>query len=98
MISQSFLVTGAAGFIASKICEQLLAQGHHVIGVDNLSRASDPSLKSLRLRPIANNRRFTFLELDVTDWPRLNKALLHVQRDRRLAAVLHLAARAGVRE
>ena len=38
----TYLVTGAAGFIASKVCEFLLADGHQVVGIDNLNDAYDP--------------------------------------------------------
>jgi nucleoside-diphosphate-sugar epimerase len=45
----TYLVTGAAGFIASKVCEQLLAAGHTVVGVDNLNDYYDVRLKDWRL-------------------------------------------------
>ncbi len=44
-----YLVTGAAGFIASRVAEQLLAQGHSVVGVDNLNDYYDVRLKDYRL-------------------------------------------------
>jgi UDP-glucuronate 4-epimerase len=44
-----YLVTGAAGFIASKVCEFLLANGHTVVGVDNLNDYYDVRLKDWRL-------------------------------------------------
>jgi nucleoside-diphosphate-sugar epimerase len=44
-----YLVTGAAGFIAAKVCEQLLADGHTVVGVDNLNDYYDVRLKDYRL-------------------------------------------------
>lgn len=44
-----YLVTGAAGFIASKVCEQLLEAGHTVVGVDNLNDYYDVRLKDYRL-------------------------------------------------
>lgn len=44
-----YLVTGAAGFIASHVCTQLLAEGHTVVGVDNLNDYYDPRLKDYRL-------------------------------------------------
>ncbi|MBI2511133.1 MAG: NAD-dependent epimerase/dehydratase family protein [Opitutae bacterium] len=44
-----YLVTGAAGFIASRVCELLLAEGHTVVGVDNLNPYYDPRLKDYRL-------------------------------------------------
>ena len=45
----TYLVTGAAGFIASKVCELLLADGHTVVGVDNLNDCYDVRLKDYRL-------------------------------------------------
>ncbi|MBX3739297.1 MAG: NAD-dependent epimerase/dehydratase family protein [Candidatus Didemnitutus sp.] len=45
----TYLVTGAAGFIASKVCEFLLAEGHTVVGVDNLNDYYDVRLKDYRL-------------------------------------------------
>ncbi|HVS54011.1 MAG TPA: NAD-dependent epimerase/dehydratase family protein [Opitutaceae bacterium] len=45
----TYLVTGAAGFIASKVCEQLLAAGHTVVGIDNLNDYYDVRLKDWRL-------------------------------------------------
>jgi len=44
-----YLVTGAAGFIASKVCEMLLAEGHTVVGVDNMNDYYDVRLKDYRL-------------------------------------------------
>ncbi|OUT56935.1 MAG: hypothetical protein CBB71_17110, partial [Rhodopirellula sp. TMED11] len=37
--AKRYLVTGAAGFIASQVCQQLLDQGHQVVGIDNLNDA-----------------------------------------------------------
>ena len=45
----TYLVTGAAGFIASKVCEMLLADGHTVVGIDNLNDYYDVRLKDYRL-------------------------------------------------
>jgi UDP-glucuronate 4-epimerase len=45
----NYLVTGAAGFIASKVCEFLLADGHTVVGIDNLNSYYDVRLKDYRL-------------------------------------------------
>jgi nucleoside-diphosphate-sugar epimerase len=59
----TYLVTGAAGFIASQVCDQLLAAGHTVVGVDNLNDYYDVRLKDYRLsqllgpaaRPLGDN-------------------------------------------
>jgi len=45
----TYLVTGAAGFIASRVCELLLVDGHTVVGVDNLNAYYDVRLKDWRL-------------------------------------------------
>lgn len=51
----TYLVTGAAGFIASKVCEQLLEAGHTVVGVDNLNDYYDVRLKTYRLGRLQAN-------------------------------------------
>ena len=45
----TYLLTGVAGFIASKVAEFLLADGHAVVGIDNLNDAYDVRLKHWRL-------------------------------------------------
>ncbi len=45
-----YLVTGAAGFIASRVAELLLDGGHSVVGIDNLNDAYDVRMKEYRLR------------------------------------------------
>ena len=55
------LVTGAAGFLGSHLCDALLSRGHRVIGVDNLSTGSRDNL-----RQWASESRHIFLEADVT--------------------------------
>ena len=48
-MEQTFLVTGAAGFIGYHLSVQLLKEGHQVIGVDNLNDYYDVKLKEDRL-------------------------------------------------
>jgi dTDP-glucose 4,6-dehydratase len=55
------LVSGAAGFIGSHLCDRLLADGHSVVGLDNLITGSRRNLAHL-----AGNRDFQFVEHDVT--------------------------------
>lgn len=90
-----YLVTGAAGFIGSKVCEILLAEGHTVIGIDNLNDAYDVRLKQWRLKQIEATPHFEFHQLDISHRPALAKSPLEFQR---LDAVINLAARAGVRQ
>lgn len=90
---QSYLVTGAAGFIGYHLCDALLAKGHCVLGVDNLSDYYDPRLKHSRLNELRNYPQFLFLRLDLKD----REAVARLFADARFDAVFHLAAQAGVR-
>lgn len=89
----SYLVTGAAGFIGYHLCEALLAKGHCVLGVDNLSEYYDTQLKHDRLNRLRNHSKFLFLRLDLSD----RDAVARLFGDARFDAVFHLAAQAGVR-
>src|SRR6201997_14264 len=61
MMSRNILVTGAAGFLGSHLCDALLAAGNSVIGVDNLSTG-----KLANLSHLERESRFRFLEQDIT--------------------------------
>jgi nucleoside-diphosphate-sugar epimerase len=61
----NYIVTGAAGFIASRVCHQLLQQGHHILALDNLNDAYDVKLKHHRLEPLLKNPNFEFQKLDI---------------------------------
>ena len=89
----NYLVTGCAGFIASKVTELLLSQGHEVTGIDNINDAYDPRLKHWRLDQIKGNAGFTFHRLDICDRDRLKNVF-----NQGFDAVINLAARAGVRQ
>lgn len=93
-----YLVTGCAGFIASQVCQQLMAAGHQVIGVDNLNDAYDQRLKSWRLARLNEQPQFDFRQGDIADFAGLSKLLADLPTSGEpLAAVINLAARAGVR-
>jgi UDP-glucuronate 4-epimerase len=87
------LVTGAAGFIGYHLCEALLKAGVPVLGVDNLCDYYDPALKSSRLELLRRFPDFRFHLLAVED----REALPALFAEARPAAVVHLAAQAGVR-
>lgn len=93
-----YLLTGAAGFIASKVAEFLLAEGHSVAGVDNLNDAYDVRLKHWRLKHLFSRPDFKFHKFDICERVALTD-LFDSQKneDREFDAVIHLAARAGVR-
>ncbi len=92
-----YLVTGAAGFIGWKVCEFLLADGHAVVGVDNLNEAYDPRLKHWRLDQIKDHPNFTFHRLDICDRESL-RDLFEATGGGPKPAVVNLAARAGIRQ
>lgn len=91
----TYLVTGCAGFIASRVTEFLLADGHTVVGVDNLNDAYDVRLKHWRLDQIKNHPNFHFHKLDICDHSALEHSTLDVPC---FDAVINLAARAGIRQ
>lgn len=63
-----YLVTGCAGFIASRVAELLLEDGQLVVGVDNLNDAYDVRLKRWRLEKLlGSDAAFSFVQLDVAD-------------------------------
>lgn len=87
------MVTGAAGFIGFHVAGKLLAEGRNVAGLDNLNTYYDPALKQARLDILRENPRFSFVQTDLADRPSI--AALFAKH--RFAAVVHLAAQAGVR-
>jgi UDP-glucuronate 4-epimerase len=89
----NYLVTGGAGFIGSHLCERLLTQGHTLVAVDNFNDYYDPRLKRRNLEPLLPSREFTLIEADILDFERLQQIFSQHSFD----AVIHLAARAGVR-
>jgi UDP-glucuronate 4-epimerase len=89
----SYLVTGVAGFIGSKVAEFLLKDGHQVHGLDNLNDAYDPRLKDWRLERIRDEENLRFDRIDIVD----HEALAGVWLPESYDAVINLAARAGVR-
>ena len=91
----TYLVTGAAGFIASKVASFLLEDGHTVLGVDNLNEAYDVRLKRWRLTQVQDHPKFTFKPIDITDMGAIRP--LFQQPDPPFDGVINLAAWAGVR-
>jgi dTDP-glucose 4,6-dehydratase len=75
------LITGAAGFLGSHLCDRFIAEGHHVIGMDNFVTGSPDNIAHL-----AGDSRFDFVEHDVTEY---------VDVRGRLDGVLHFASPAS---
>lgn len=92
-----YLVTGAAGFIASRVCRMLLEAGHEVLGVDDLNESYDVRLKHRRLSELYLPG-FSFLHADISKEDEVRRIAAHLRDLGRMPeAVVNLAARAGVR-
>lgn len=87
------LVTGAAGFIGSRLSERLLARGDDVFGFDNMNAYYDPRLKEARLAKLLPHDRFGFAQGSLEDDAALIAAFDKFAPER----VVNLAAQAGVR-
>src|SRR3982751_2827389 len=86
-------LTGAAGFVGSRLAKALLARGDRVVGIDNLNDYYALEHKQRHLADIKDHPRFTFVQADLRDAPRL----LELFQEHRPDAVAHLAAMAAVR-
>lgn len=89
----NILVTGAAGFIGSHVCEHFIKAGNSVIGIDNFDDFYPSKIKQANIAGIINNEKFRFCEADIRD----NKALNNIFSTNNIDGVIHLAAKAGVR-
>ncbi len=87
------LVTGAAGFIASRICEFLLDDGIEVTGIDILNDIYDRRLKEYRLDKLTGREGFHFAKTDITDFEALEKLFTNAKFD----ACINIAGIPGVR-
>jgi UDP-glucuronate 4-epimerase len=89
---ETIVVTGAAGFIGSHLAERLLERGDRVIGVDNFDPFYPRALKEKNLAGARAHPNYRFFEADCTEPAQVMRAL-----EQPVHAIVHLAAKAGVR-
>lgn len=87
------LVTGAAGFIGSHLCENLLKSGARITGLDNFDLYYPRSEKERNLASFINHPEFRLIEADIRDSQVVKSAIATAVPE----VIVHLAARAGVR-
>jgi UDP-glucuronate 4-epimerase len=87
------LVTGAAGFIGNELAIKLCAEGHDVIGIDNINDYYDVQLKHDRLARLEGAQNFTFIKMGVEE----RAAMADLAEQHQFDQILHMAAQAGVR-
>ncbi len=89
----NILITGGAGFIGSNLVDRLLKDGADVVAVDNFDPFYAAARKRANLAEAARSPRFRLFELDIRDGEGVGRLI----REVRPGAIVHLAARAGVR-
>ena len=87
------LVTGAAGFIGSHVCEHFVDCNHSVVGIDNFDNFYSRRFKTLNLKELRLDTRFQLFEADIRDQNFLDS----IFSSNKIDLVIHLAAKAGVR-
>ena len=92
MSHQHIIITGGAGFIGSTLAERLLMQGHRVTAIDNFDDFYEEQLKRENIAPLLERSTFRLIRADIRDYD----ALLAELTDH-YDAIVHLAAKAGVR-
>jgi UDP-glucuronate 4-epimerase len=91
----NILLTGCAGFIGSHTLEKLLKEGHKVVGVDNFDPFYSRAIKDKNLAGVSSEN-FELIEADLANLDTYKK-IEFMNGENSLDAIIHLAAKAGVR-
>jgi UDP-glucuronate 4-epimerase len=92
----NILLTGCAGFIGSHTLEKLISDGHRIVGVDNFDPYYSRSIKNQNLSGVIKSKNFELIEGDLADIKTFQK-IEFMSGDKSFDAIIHLAAKAGVR-
>ena len=95
---KTYIVTGCAGMIGWRVTELLISNGANVLGIDDLNQAYDNRIKIWRLSELKKHPGFEFYESDITQLETLNAILDKQSKAKSFDGLIHLAARAGVRQ
>jgi UDP-glucuronate 4-epimerase len=87
------LVTGAAGFIGSYLCQKLAAEGNQVTAIDNFSDYYEVDLKNLRVKKLLTPLQVKVLNADISEQGAIDKLI----KSSKPEVVINLAAQAGIR-
>lgn len=90
---KNILVTGGAGFIGSHLVEKLLGENNRVAVVDDFNDFYAPAMKRANVAPFLEDEKFKLYEADIFN----AESLKRIFDENRFDAIVHLAARAGVR-
>lgn len=93
-MKKTILVTGGAGFIGSNLIESLLTNDYKVVCVDNFSDFYDPKIKLENIKEFKDNPHFKLYRIDIENKQKLKKIFV----ENKIDLIIHLAARAGVRQ
>ena len=91
-MSKKFLITGAAGFIGSHLCERLISDNQFVVGLDNFDPFYDRKIKESNIKTLKKSDKFKLIEGDIKGTACVDS----ICKDG-IDMIVHLAAKAGVR-
>jgi UDP-glucuronate 4-epimerase len=87
------LVTGAAGFIGSHLCESLIKEQHEIIALDNFDPFYPRKTKESNIATLQDSKKFQLFEVDLINKNKISQIIKETSPE----LVIHLAAKAGVR-